>query len=141
MNRIVLRISLMAFAGLMVLSAQEAQDKTAAEPSAAVKPAASDVNLGKVVIPRTFIHAGLEFKAGSYGIVLKKKADSPVFEIRNAKKEVVFEEIAAVKPNPAGMGKTFSRRVKKGLLKDNEYFRIRVEEPDRFFAAYFLIKK
>ena len=58
----------------------------------------------------------------------------------NKKKELLFEEMAVLKPY-TGKYKKFKYRVKKEMLKGYEYFRIKVTKPDNLVMAYFLIKK
>jgi len=129
----VLLLSLMA-----VLPAQQEE----APPQTAVKEekAAVETDLGQVQIPLPFIHSGKEYPAGVYRMAFTEKDDGVFFLVRNRKKELLFEELAAVKPNSV-TGKQFRFHLKKGMLKGKEYFWVRVEKPDRFVMAFFLIKK
>jgi hypothetical protein len=140
MKRLLMMVAVLALTGLGGLNAQEKKSEKPAEPTAKPVKKANDVGLGQVHIPKPFIHGGQEYPAGNYRIVLTQKEAEPFFQVMNGKKEVLFEEMAAVKPFPPTSGKKFSQRVKKGMLKENEYFRIRVERPGQVISAYFLIK-
>ena len=117
-----------SFAGLAqeTQEAQENQDK--------------DINLGKINFPKPFVHAGKDYNKGVYLVILTKKHGFPWFKVSNEKKELLFEEMAVVKPYK-GRRKKFKYRLRKGFLKGYEYFRIRVIKPDNMIMAFFLVKK
>lgn len=102
--------------------------------------AAEDIQVGKVVVPQAFVHAGKDYAAGAYQLTLTDKEGVPTF-IVSQKGTPLFEEMAAVKVNAEGQGKTFRPRIKKGMLKENEYYRVRVTTPAQHLMMYFLIKK
>jgi len=102
--------------------------------------AAEDIQVGKVYVPKAFVHAGKDYAAGTYQLVLTEKEGVPTFVV-SQKGESLFEEMAAVKANAEGQGKTFKPRIKKGMLKENEYYRVRVTTPAQHLMIYFLIKK
>jgi len=99
-----------------------------------------DMNLKKINFPQAFVHAGKEFPAGPYWVVLTSKEGQPLFTVHNAQQELLFEELAVVKARSGGkMNAPF--RVKKEFLKEREYFRIRVSTPSQWLMGYFLVKK
>ena len=91
-----------------------------------------EIKLGRQYIPRDFIHAGKDFKKGVYIITLNSKDEIPYFFFYNKKMELLFEEMAVIKP--------FRYRFKKEMLKGYEYFRLKVIKPDNIYLAYLLIK-
>ena len=99
-----------------------------------------EINLGKIYFPKSFVHAQKDFNKGVYRVTLIYKEGVPHFKVMNNNKELLFEEMAVVKPYE-GKYKKFKYRVKKELLKGYEYFRIKVTKPDNLIMAYFLIKK
>jgi len=113
------------FAGL----AQEAQDNQD-----------KDVSLGSINFPKAFVHAGKDYDKGVYLMILTEKHGFPWFKVSNKKKELLFEEMAVVKPNK-GRRKNFKYRLIKGFINGYEYFRIRVIKPDKMIMAFFLVKK
>lgn len=99
----------------------------------------ADINLGRVFFPRDFVHAGKDYGKGIYRIMLTQKDNVPFFSVYSPKKELLFDELAVLKPNDAkGIRKGW--RLRKELLKGDEYFRIRVLKPGQLVLAYFLIK-
>ncbi len=102
--------------------------------------AAEDVQIGRVNVPLAFVHAGKDYDAGPYQLVLTQKEGVPTFLV-SRKGELQYEEMAAVMANPASKGRTFRPRIKKGMLRENEYYRVRVTTPDQHLMVYFLIKK
>jgi len=101
-----------------------------------------DIKIGKVKFPKDFIHAGKEFKAGAYHVVLTQKENVPYFVVSTVKNEQLFDEMAIVKTakiHKKKAGKSF--RIKKDFSKGDEYFRIEVFKPDMTAMAYFLVKK
>jgi len=99
-----------------------------------------EINLGRMYFPKAFVHAGKDFNKGVYLVKFGVKENVPYFFVYNKKKELLFEEMAVVKPYE-GKYKKFKYRVKKELLKGYEYFRIKITKPDNLYMAYFLIKK
>ena len=114
-----------SFAGL----AQEAQDSQD-----------NDINLGSINFPKAFVHAGKDYDKGVFLVVLTEKNGFPWFKVSNKKKELLFEEMAVVKPYK-GRRKNLKYRLRKGFLKGYEYFRIRVIKPDKTIMAFFVVKK
>lgn len=106
-------------------------------PVPAALPAGRD--LKTVRFPAAFIHAGKEYPAGNYRLVLGEKDGRSVFFVANAQAEPLFEDLAVVKGRSGGAGAGF--RVSRGLMQDNEYFRIKVTTADQWLMGYFLIKK
>jgi hypothetical protein len=99
------------------------QDQPQVEPQANPQAQAKDMNLKRIHFPKAFIHAG-----------------QSLFSVRNAQKEQLFEELAIVKPRSGGRsGSAF--RVNEELMRDKEYFRVKVTTPSRWLLGYFLIKK
>jgi hypothetical protein len=116
------------------------QDQPQVEPQANPQAQAKDMNLKRIHFPKAFIHAGQEYPAGDYWMVLTVKDDQSLFSVRNAQKEQLFEELAIVKPRSGGRsGSAF--RVNEELMRDKEYFRVKVTTPSRWLLGYFLIKK
>jgi hypothetical protein len=99
-----------------------------------------DINLGKINFPQSYIHAGKEFPAGKYAVVLTVKDTVPFFNVYDPQKELLFEEMAIVKAR-SGSGKSSAYRVKKEFLKGDEYFRIMVIKSNQWLLGYFLVKK
>ncbi|MDQ1355077.1 MAG: hypothetical protein QG657_5386 [Acidobacteriota bacterium] len=99
-----------------------------------------ETELGKVYIPRDFVHADKDYIKGNYYLSLFEKDGSPWFKVFNNKKELLFEELAVVKPYQ-GKAKKAKLRVRKEFLKDFEYYRVLVIKPDSHVLAYFLVKQ
>ena len=99
-----------------------------------------EIKIGKVYFPKAFVHASKDYNKGVYRIILTVKDGIPYFKVLNKKNELLFEEMAVLKPNE-GKFKKFKYRIKKELLKGYEYFRIKVTKPDNLVMAYFLVKK
>ena len=100
-----------------------------------------EINLGKIRFPRDFIHKNTDHEKGVYQVKLitKEKEETPSFQVYDNENKLLFEEMALVIPRKAKFGK-FKYRISKRLL-GNEYFMIRVTEPDKHIYAFFLIKK
>lgn len=108
-----------------------------------------DTALGRIYIPRAFVHADQDFKPGVYVVSMFEKDGMPWFKVFNKKKELLFEEMAVVKPRetstkegdtpPTPAKKKFF--IRKEMLKGYEYFRIRVINPDKLIMAYLLVKQ
>jgi len=99
-----------------------------------------DINLGKIEFSQPYIHAGIEFPSGSYGVVLTLRDSVPFFNVYNSRQELLFEELVIVKAH-SGRKMASSYRLKKEFLKDEEYFRIKVIKPEQWLMGYFLVKK
>jgi len=126
-----------------LLSAQE-QEQTQAEPQAEpqvkTEPQAQDIDLKTIHFPQAFIHAGKEYPAGDYRMVLTVKDGQPLFTVSGAQQpEPLFEELAIVKTK-GGAGSPHPR-VKKDFLRDKEYFRIKVTMSGQWLMGYFLVKR
>ena len=127
-------VLLVNFTGL----AQETQEATEIQETQETQD--KDINLGSINFPRAFVHAGKDYDKGIYLVTLTEKHGVPWFKVSNKKKELLFEEMAVVKPYK-GRRKNFKYRVRKGFLKGYEYFRIRVIKPDKMVMAFFMVKK
>ncbi|MGD2087678.1 MAG: hypothetical protein PVH61_15990 [Candidatus Aminicenantes bacterium] len=99
-----------------------------------------DITLGSIRFPRAFIHAQKDYAPGIYYITLTAKAGTPYFNVYSQTQELLFEEMAVVKPNKGKSGK-FNYRVKKGFLNKQEYFNLKVITPTHRIMAFFLVKK
>jgi hypothetical protein len=133
-------------AAISVLEPQEVQDPQQAQqvdPNAEIKePPALDqgMKVGSIRIPRPFIHADKEYEAGIYVFRLIEKEGNAYFDVFSPKLELLFQELAIVKPNKSGKkGSKF--RVKKGFIDNYEYFRLDVLKPGEQLIAFFLVKK
>ena len=99
----------------------------------------ADINLGQVFFPRDFVHSGKDFSKGTYRVMLTQKDNIPFFSVYSPKKELLFDEMAVLKSSETtGIRKGW--RVRKELLKGDEYFRLRVLRPGQLVMAYFLLK-
>ncbi|MCK4944057.1 MAG: hypothetical protein KAS65_10790 [Candidatus Aminicenantes bacterium] len=98
------------------------------------------LNLGKIYFPNSFVHAQKDYQKGTYRVFLATTGEVPYFKVFNRKNEFLFEEMAIVKPY-TGKYKKFKYRLKKGVLRGYEYFRIRVTRPDNIYLAFFFLKK
>jgi hypothetical protein len=141
MKKIILIAALVLFSGLLL-----AQEQTQVEPQAQVQtqvqpqPQPQVKNLKKIGFPQAFIHAGMEYPAGNYWLVLAEKDGQPLFTVSNEKQELLFEELAIVKARPGGRtGSSF--RVRKEFMSEREYFRVLVTTPGQWLMGYFLVKK
>ncbi len=123
-----------------LLPAQD-QEPTQAEPQVQAEPQAQDIDLKTIRFPQAFIHAGKEYPAGDYRLVLTVKNGQPLFTVSNAQQpEPLFEELAVVKAK-SGVGAGSRFRVKKDFLRDQEYFRVKVTVPGQWLMGFFLVKK
>jgi hypothetical protein len=95
-------------------------------------------DLKKVRIPQSFIHAGKEYPAGDYWMVLASRDGQSYFAVQDAAKEPLFEELAIVKPRHGG---TVFRVVGRQLTTDREFYRIKVAAPGEWLYGFFLVKK
>jgi hypothetical protein len=98
------------------------------------------LNLGKIQFPRPFVHAQQNFGKGIYRVFLTQKEDAMYFKVFNVKNEFLFEEMAITKPYQ-GKSKNFRFRIKRELLKGNEYFRLQITRPDNIYLAFFLLQQ
>lgn len=126
---------------------QQTQQTVQTEPTAQSNPVSEEkpaqpeeTDLGKVYIPRDFVHADKDYTKGIYNISLFEKDGAPWFKVFNKNKELLFEELAVVKAYK-GKAKRSKLRIHKEFLKDFEYFRILVIKPDSRILAYFLVKQ
>lgn len=99
----------------------------------------TDINLGRVFFPRDFVHSGKEFPKGTYHLLLTQKENVPFFRVSNSKKETLFDEMAVIVPKES-KGFRSGWRVRRELLRGNEYFRVRVTKPGELVSGYFLVK-
>jgi hypothetical protein len=119
---------------------QPAQDVPANPPAQEQPITPIETNLGKIYISRDFVHADKDYKKGNYYISLYEKEGTPWFKVFNNNKELLFEELAVVKKYEAKV-KRMKVRVRKEFLKDFEYFRVMVIQPDAHLMLYFMIKQ
>jgi hypothetical protein len=137
---------------ISVLEPQEAQEPQEIQETQDAQPVAQgvetteppapvpDMKIGSVRIPRPFIHAEKDYEAGIYIFTLTEKDGTPYFNVYNPKQELLFSEMAIVKPKKNGKkGSKF--RVKKGFIDNYEYFRLKVLKPDQQLLAFLLVKK
>ncbi len=99
----------------------------------------NEQKLGRIFFPKDFVHAGKDYKRGSY-IVKIAYGDTPKFFVSDRKGNMLFEELAVTKEYK-GKSRKFKFRLRKELLKGYEYFRIQVTRPDNIYLGYFLLKK
>ena len=93
------------------------------------------------LFPHAFIHADKEYPAGKYTMVLGEKDGQEVFFIGDARKELLFVELAIVKAHPPQGSKSHFHVNIEGTMLDKEYMGIRVTTQEQWRLAYFLIKK
>ncbi|HOW44526.1 MAG TPA: hypothetical protein PK919_05070 [Candidatus Aminicenantes bacterium] len=107
-------------------------------PQQAVEPPpAPGRDLQRVRIPMAFVHAGKEFPAGNYWLVLTEKDGQRSFVVQDERREPLFEELAIAMPHRGGGGFQVSRKLTSG----DEFFRVRVNAPGEWLLGFFLIKK
>lgn len=99
-----------------------------------------DITLGSIRFPRPFIHAQKDYDQGVYYITLTAKAGVPYFNVYSQTQELLFEEMAVVKPNKRKSGKV-KFRVKKGFSNKQEHFNLKVITSTHRIMAFFLVKK
>ena len=118
--------------------AQAAEPAQAEEPQPAPPPApVQGRDLSKVRIPQPFIHAGTEYPAGDYWLVLAVRDGQSYFAVHNERKEPLFEELAIAKArNGSGL-----RVAGRGMTSGREYFRLKVAAPGEWLYGFFLVKK
>ena len=137
MKKIILIAVLVLFSGLLL--AQE-QEQAQVEPQVQPQPLPQVKNLKKIGFPQAFIHAGKEYPAGIYWLLLTMKDGQPLFAVHNAQKELLFEELAVTKAKAAiQIGP--SLRLKKEFMKNREYFRITAYTSGQKLLGYFLVKQ
>ena len=100
----------------------------------------SDMNLGSVKFPRSFIHDGKNYNKGIYKVIVKEKEGEFLFNVFNPTDELLFEEVAIVKVRKSRIG---NRKflLRKSFMKGYEFFRIKVTRPDKVLMGYFLTAK
>jgi hypothetical protein len=107
-------------------------------PPAPVPPQGKD--LKRIRFPEAFIHAGKEYPAGDYWLILASKDGQSFFAVQNAQNETLFEDLAIVKARRGGRaGSAFW--VDKRFMTEKEYFRVKVTTPGEWLMGYFLVKK
>jgi len=137
MKKIILIAVLVLFSGLLL--AQE-QEQAQVEPQVQPQLLPQVKNLKKIGFPQAFIHAGKEYPAGIYWLLLTMKDGQPLFVVHNAQKELLFEELAVAKAKAAiQIGP--SLRLKKEFMKNREYFRITAYTSGQKLMGYFLVKR
>jgi hypothetical protein len=116
------------------------QEQLQAQPAEPAPAPAPGRDLKRIRFPQAFVHAGKEYAAGDYWLVLTARDGQPVFTVRNPQQELLFDDLAIVKPRS---GKRSGRGfvVSKHLMKDGEYFRVKVTTPGEWLLGYFLVKK
>ncbi len=127
------------------IQAEEQPQVQAEEPPAAQvaeQPPAQPQGreLKKFRFPAAFIHAGKEYPAGDYWLVLSTAEGRSFFIVQDAQKAVLFEELAIVKTHPAS-GTRSRFHVDLNGMKDSEYFRVKVTTQREWLLGYFLVKK
>ena len=147
MKRSIIFAVLILFSLLLAAQEQEpeqvpAQPDEQAQPAPqqAVEPAPAPApgrDLQRMRIPMAFVHAGKEFPAGDYWLVLAEKDGQRSFLVQNERREPLFEELAIVMAHRGGGGFQVSRRLTAG----DEFYRVRVNAPGEWLLGYFLIKK
>lgn len=110
----------------------------AQEPPPATPIQVQGHDLKKVRIPQAFIHAGKEYPAGDYWLVLAARDGQSYFTVQNSGKEPLFEELALAKPRRGG---SVYRVVGRRLTADREFYRIKVAAPGEWLYGFFLVKK
>ncbi len=116
----------------------EPQVQAEEPPPPPVAPQGKD--LKKFRFPAAFIHAGKEYPAGDYWLVLSTVEGRSFFTVQDAQKAVLFEELAIVKTHPVSGTKSHFHVDLNGM-KDSEYFRVKVTTQGEWLLGYFLVKK
>jgi hypothetical protein len=121
-----------------VLNPEPPQLQVEEPPPAPVPPQGKD--LKRIRFPEAFIHAGKEYPAGDYWLVLASRDGQSFFAVQNAQNETLFEDLAIVKARSGGrVGSAFW--VDKRFMTEKEYFRVKVTTPGEWLMGYFLVKK
>lgn len=108
-----------------------------AQPAPAEQP---EIPVGKISIPRPFIHAGKEYDKGVYFMEVIEKSGEKWFKVSDEKtKDPLFEELAVVKTWKS-RGKGRGVQIQKQFLKKFEYFRVAVNRDGEKIMAFFLVK-
>jgi hypothetical protein len=123
---------------LPVQPQEEPQVQTEAPPPPPVAPQGKD--LKKIRFPAAFIHAGKEYPAGDYLLVLATKDGQPFFAVQNAQNEPLFEDLAIVLDR-SGERTGTAFFVEKKFMTQKEYFRVKVTTPGEWLLGYFLVKE
>lgn len=132
-------IMLLGQEAVPVQAEETPQDQPQVQAAEQPLPRLQERDLKMVRFPLAFIHSDKEYPAGNYRVVLTEKDGQSLFLVENAQKEPLFEELAVVKDRSGAAGSGF--RVSRELMKDKEYFRIKVTTPAQWLMAYFLVKK
>ena len=97
-------------------------------------------DLKKIRFPEAFIHAGKDYPAGDYWLILASKDGQPFFAVQNAQKEPLFEDLAIV-IDRSGERTGSAFFMEKKFMTEKEYFRVKVTTPGEWLLGYFLVKK
>lgn len=98
-----------------------------------------DIQITRVNVPRDFVHEGKDFAKGNYRVTLTEKEGTAVFLVKNMQDELLFEELAVIKPYE-GKSRNFKPRISRVVLKGYEYYRVKVTTPESVYMLYFLLK-
>jgi hypothetical protein len=132
MKKLIVFTVLAMLCGLLMAQDQE---------QAQAEPKAQDIDLKTIHFPQAFVHAGKEYPAGDYKVVLTVKEGQHLFIVSDAQQpEPLFEELAVVKAK-SGTGAGSAFRIRKDFLRDKEYYRVKVIKPGQWLMGFFLIKK
>jgi len=119
---------------------EEPQVQAEEPPAAQVAAQPQGRDLKKFRFPAAFIHAGKEYPAGDYWLVLSTAEGRSVFTVQDTQRAMLFEELAIVKAHPAAGSKSHFH-VDINAMKDSEYFRVKVTTQGEWLLGYFLVKK
>lgn len=98
-----------------------------------------DIKIGNISITRPFVHNKKDYAKGVYYVTLTAKDGFPYFNIHNRQKELLFEEMAVIKPQKTR--RKFNYRVRRGYTSGFEYFRLMVLKPKARIMAFLMVKK
>ncbi len=90
-------------------------------------------NIGNVYFP-SFVHKGQVYKAGIYKVKVNDENGSYYFSLFK-KGNLVLKELAVLKP-----AKHPFKGIKKQVLKEKEYFRIKFYHDKNLVMGYFFLK-
>ncbi|UCH95324.1 MAG: hypothetical protein JSV88_00375 [Candidatus Aminicenantes bacterium] len=110
------------------------------ETNATNKLAHLDITVGSILFPRPFIHARKDYDQGVYYVTLTAKEGIPYFNVHTQAQELLFDEMAVVKPNKRTY-KSSKYRVRKRFLNQYEYFNLKVITSSHQIMAFFKVKK
>ncbi len=118
----------------------QAEDPPQAQAEVQPPSQSQGQDLKKVRFPAAFIHAGTEYPAGDYWLILASRNGQSFFAVQNAQKEPLFEDLAIV-IDRSGERTGSAFFVGKKFMTDKEYFRVKVTTPGKWLLGYFLVKK